>query len=354
MLRDPEVIDVRPEEQLDTVALEAYLRAHLPGAEGDFGMWQFGGGHANLTFLVRFDEREFVLRRPPLGPLPARAHDMQREYRVLSRLYDAFPLAPKALLLCTDRAVIGSDFVIEERRHGIAIRRGLPERYCDDPALAQRIGDMLVDTLADLHRVNVSAIGLDTLGKPEGFVARQLASWIDRWHVAQTHGTLDAAHLTAWLSERLPPSPVATIVHNDYKLDNMLVDADDPSRVTALLDWDMCTVGDPLMDVGYMLALWPQADEPSAWRIGTMPTWRPGFRTRAEAVARYAARTGFDITHIEWYRIFSLFRFAGILQQIYKRYVTGQTHDERFASFGFQANAIVLAATGRTKQHVSS
>ena len=342
---DPEVIDVRSEERLDLARLEPYLRAHLPNTNGAFSLRQFGGGHANLTYLVRFDEREYVLRRPPLGPVPAHAHDMRREHAVLSKLYVAFPLAPRSYHLCVDHAILGCDFVLEERKHGIAIRRDLPTRFHGDATFGKRLGHALVDTLAALHRVDVLATGLGDLGRPDGYVARQLDGWAGRWDAARTKETVDASPLVAWLRERLPHSPAATLVHNDFKLDNMLVDADDPASIRALLDWDMCTYGDPLMDLGYVLALWPEAGDPPAYRAGAMPTWREGFPTRAQVVARYAAATGFDVSHVSWYHVFNVFRFAAILQQIYKRYDAGQTHDERFAGFGTQANALIFAAS---------
>ncbi|HTX60355.1 MAG TPA: phosphotransferase family protein [Verrucomicrobiae bacterium] len=347
---DPEVIAVRAEERLDLQRLEPYLREGLGERDAPLQIAQFGGGHANLTYLIAFGEREYVLRRPPLGPVPAHAHDMRREHAVLSRLYATFPLAPRSLLLCTDHAILGVDFVVEERKHGIAIRRDLPPQFRDDPALARRIGEMLVDTLAALHGVDAAAAGLSDLGKPEGYVERQLDGWIRRWEAARTERTPAATELIAWLRERLPRSPAATIVHNDYKLDNMLVDPADPARVTALLDWDMCTLGDPLMDLGYLLALWPQAEDPPMWRNGSMPTWRPGFPTRAEATERYARRTGFDVGAVHWYYLFSIFRFAAILQQIYARFERGQTSDERFRGFGEQAAALVAAAGSEVRR----
>lgn len=344
MIDDPEVIDVRPEERLDTARLEPYLRERLH-VEGPFDLRQFGGGHANLTYLVRFGKREFVLRRPPLGPVPAHAHDMRREFEVLSKLYRVYPLAPQAFVLCTDENVIGADFLIEERKRGIAIRRDLPAHLQGDVLFAQRLGAAFVAALAALHRIDVAAAGLSGLGHPDGFVARQLEGWAKRWDAARTAHSTDATHAIEWLRETLPPSPAATLVHNDFKLDNMLVDASDPSRIAALLDWDMCTYGDPLMDVGYVLALWPEAGDPPAFRAWGMPSWRDGFPNRRELVERYAAATGFDVTHVAWYHIFNIFRFAAILQQIYKRYDAGQTHDERFAPFGDQANGLIALAT---------
>lgn len=341
---DPEVIEVRPEERLDTARLEPYLRVRLPDAEGPFSIAQFGGGHANLTYLIAFGEREYVLRRPPLGPVVASAHDMKREHAVLSNLYRAFPIAPRSYVLCTDPEVAGTEFLVEERKRGIAIRRDLPKQFRDDAALARRIGDMLVDTLADFHRVDPAAVGLGEFGRPDGYVERQLNGWAQRWEAARTQRTASAAELLSRLNSQLPKSPAVALVHNDYKLDNMLVDANDPATITALLDWDMCTRGDPLMDLGYMLALWPEAGDPPHWRTMGMPTWRDGFPTRAEATERYTRRSGFDTSAIHWYYVFNIFRFAAILQQIYVRFERGQTTDERFASFGDLANALIATA----------
>jgi aminoglycoside phosphotransferase (APT) family kinase protein len=344
MSADPEVIEVREEERLPLEHLDTYLRGHLEGADGPFTVRQFGGGHANLTYLIAFGDREWVLRRPPLGPVAKAAHDMRREHAVLSKLYASFPLAPRSFLLCTDPAVIGSDFVIEERKHGMAIRRDVPSALQGDASFAQRLGEAFIRTLADLHRVDVEAAGLDGLGKPDGYLQRQLDGWASRWEAAQTAHSADASPLLAWMREHQPSSPAAAIVHNDFKLDNMLVAPDEPSRITALLDWDMCTYGDPLMDLGYVLALWPEAGDPPAFRAWGMPTWRDGFPNRAGVVQRYAELTGFDVSHVHWYHVFNIFRFAAILQQIYKRYDAGQTHDERFAPFGDQANGLIHVA----------
>jgi aminoglycoside phosphotransferase (APT) family kinase protein len=346
---DPEVIAIRPEEWIAVERLEPYLRERLHEPKAPFDIAQFGGGHANLTYLLRFGEREYVLRRPPLGPVAERAHDMRREYRVLSRLYRAFTLAPRAYVLCTDHGIIGADFVVEERKMGIAIRRDLPEAFQSDSLFCQRMGEMLVDTLAALHGVDAASVDLGDLGRPDNYVQRQLMGWLERWEAAKTAKSVPTETLGAWLSQHRPVSPAATLVHNDFKLDNLLLDARDPATPTAVLDWDMCTLGDPLMDLGYLLTLWPEAGDPAMWRLWGMPTWRDGFPTRAQAIERYAQKTGFDVSAIEWYRVFNVFRFAVILQQIYQRFERGQTHDQRFASFGEQANTLVLAASALTE-----
>jgi aminoglycoside phosphotransferase (APT) family kinase protein len=338
-LEGAELIDQRPDERLDMSRLDPYLRAHLPGAEGPLSVRQFGGGKANLTYLLRFGSSEFVLRRPPLGPIPPGAHDMRREHRVLSVLYRRYPLAPKSLLLYEDDSIIGAVFVVEERRRGFVIRDDIPREFAGRPDLNRRIGEALIDALADLHLVPPDAVGLSDLGRPEGYVERQLAGWSRRWHAA--HGGEEAERSAAamtpvldWLGAHLPESGSAALLHNDYRLDNCLLDTADPGRIEAVLDWDMCTQGDPLADLGYALNYWVEPCDPTEWReIAAMPTWRDGFPSRAEAIARYAARTGFDVGTVGWHQVFAAFKLAVIIQQIYIRFVRGQTQDQRFRHY---------------------
>jgi aminoglycoside phosphotransferase (APT) family kinase protein len=328
-----DTIDVRPGEALETERLEPYLREHLPGADGPFEVRQFGGGHANLTYLLRFGEREFVLRRPPYGPLPKGGHDMKREFRVLSKLYATFPLAPRAYVLCTDHEVIGADFVVMERRNGVVIRRNLPAFFDRNEPGRRALSENFVDTLAALHSVDYEAAGLADLGKPEGYLARQLSGWTDRWHAAATDDRADASDLIARLAADPPVSGAPGLVHNDFKLDNAIVGTDDPTKLVAVLDWDMCTIGDPLTDLGNVLGLWLEPGDPPGFGSSTMPTDVPGFFTRAGVIARYAEKTGRDCSRAAWYHAFSVFRYAVIAQQIYARFVRGQTQDERFRNF---------------------
>ena len=350
-LEAAELIDERPDEHLDTTRLEPYLRANLPGAEGSLSVRQFGGGKANLTYLLRFAENEFVLRRPPLGPIPPGAHDMRREHRVLSGLHRRFPLAPHSLLLCEDESIVGAVFQIIERRHGFVIRDDIPELFTNQPELNRRIGFALVDALADLHLVPPAAVGLGDLGRPEGYVERQLQGWVKRWQAAQ--GGPEAADaengmapVLDWLGRTLPQSGAAALLHNDYRLDNCLLDTADPTKIVAVMDWDMCTQGDPLADLGYVLNYWVEPGDPVEWReIAAMPTWRDGFPSRAAAAQRYAASTGFDVAAVGWHQVFAAFKLAVIIQQIYIRWVRGQTQDLRFRSYG--RRVLGLAAKAR-------
>jgi aminoglycoside phosphotransferase (APT) family kinase protein len=339
---DPELIVPRSGEGLALERLEPFLRERLEATDGEFGLRQFQGGHANLTYLVRFGDTEYVLRRPPLGPLAPGSHDMQREFRVLSKLYRRFPLAPRSHLYCDDESIIGAPFQIMDRRHGIVIRNRLPTMEADGPELRRRIGEMMVDVLAALHGVDRDAAGLGGLGHPEGFVQRQLRGWSDRWQAAAHEDNAEMAKLIAWLERRQPATHHVSLLHNDYKLDNMLVDAEDPAIPVAILDWDMCTSGDALMDLGYLLNQWVEPDDDPAWiEWAAMPTWQPGFARRDEVIERYCRRSGFDVDNIQWYYAFSVMKFAVIIQQIYIRYRRGQTVDARFAHYDKRAASFV-------------
>src|SRR5438477_5249813 len=357
-LEAAELINERPDERLDTTRLEPYLRERLEGVVGPLSARQFGGGKANLTYLIQFGDREFVLRRPPLGPIPPGAHDMRREHRVLSVLYRRYLLAPKSLLLCEDEGIIGAVFIVEERRHGFVIRDDIPPEFAGRPDLNRRIGFGLIDALADLHLVPPAEVGLGDLGRPQGYVERQLSGWVRRWQAAQGGEQADCAAtemqpVLDWLGQNLPASGGAALLHNDYRLDNCLLDTADPGRIEAVLDWDMCTQGDPLADLGYMLNYWVEPGADPEWRdIASMPTWRDGFPSRADAIARYAARTGFDVGPILWHQVFAAFKLAVIIQQIYIRFVRGQTQDQRF--WYYYRRVLGLAAKARLLAGLSS
>jgi aminoglycoside phosphotransferase (APT) family kinase protein len=296
---------------------------------------QFPGGHSNLTYQVGFGTTELVVRRPPLGPVPPTAHDMAREYRWLSAVHPAFPLAPRAYALCEDPSIIGSVFYVMERRHGIVVRDEEPLLIGNRPAVRREVSLALIDALADLHGIDIAAAGLTHLGKPHGFVERQVRGWTDRWRRSKTSEVPDMEVLARWLLESLPPNPARpTIVHGDFKLDNLMLDAADPRRLVAVFDWEMAALGDPLVDLGILLAYWassaPAGPRDSLATVTTLPGWL----TPDELVERYAARSGRDLTTLKFFEVFALFKIAVVIQQIYFRFVTGQTHDPRFANFG--------------------
>ncbi len=317
----------------------------MPGAGGLLDVEQFPGGHSNLTYLLRYGSREFVMRRPPLGPVAPKAHDMAREHRVLNALWPVFPPAPRPYLLCEDTTVIGAPFYVMERRRGIVIRREWPRELGEAPATRRRISEAVVETMVALHAVDYAAIGLESLGRPEGFVERQIKGWVERWEQAKDREVPPLTEVAAWLTLRIPRSTAATLVHGDLKLDNTMLDPKDPGRVVAVLDWEMCTTGDPLVDLGQLLCYWAETGDPyprseSVVQVTTLP----GFLTRDEIVERYAAGTRRDVSRIAFYEVFALFKVAVVVQQIYIRWKRGQTKDERFAGMGARVEALAEAA----------
>lgn len=353
---------MRAGEELPEEALGNYLRAQLPEeitAGQTMQLAQFPGGHSNLTYLVKFGDKEFVLRRPPVGPVAPTAHDMPREYRMLAAIHPVFPLAPKPYVLCEDASVIGVPFYLMERRRGIIVRRDIPAEMGDDVSLRRRVSESLVDALADLHAIDIEKNNLMHLGKPVGFVARQVKGWSDRWARAKTTDVPEMENLVEWLRDRMPPDPVRpTLLHNDYKLDNVILDANNPARLVAILDWEMCALGDPLVDLGLLLCYWSQKGDSEARREAISGvTVLPGWCSRSEVVERYAVRTGIDVSNIVYYEVLALFKLTVVIQQIYYRYYVGQTHDERFAEFGKRVAGLAeagwdLAQTGATDDYL--
>jgi aminoglycoside phosphotransferase (APT) family kinase protein len=343
---DHDTIPVREGEAPDAGALAAYLREHLPQVpDAALQVRQFPSGASNLTYLVRAGGWEAVLRRPPLGPVPPKAHDMPREAEILRRLHPVFPLAPEPYLVCDDPAVLGAPFYLMERRRGVVLDQAVPPELAGVPELGRRVAEGMVDTLVRLHAVDPRAAGLEALGRPEGFLERQAAGWIGRWEQAATEPIAQVEPLGRWLAANVPASPAATLIHNDFKLNNLLLDPGDPGRVTAVLDWEMATVGDPLFDLGVSLGYWVEAADPAPLR-DLLPTVTvlPGFPPRAELVRRYAERSGRDVGSLDWYLTFAYFKLAVIVQQIHARWVRGQTRDPRFASFGERARTLVVHA----------
>jgi aminoglycoside phosphotransferase (APT) family kinase protein len=348
----PELIDVRPDERLDEATLCDYLKGRLPGADPPLAVRQFGGGHANLTYLLRFGAgegaTEYVLRRPPLGPVAKHSHDMHREFRALSRLWRSFDKAPRAFLYCSDPAVIGADFLVMERRHGVVVRDRVPPEFGGglDPEANRRLSLAVIDTLAEFHAVEPARVGLEDLGHPAGFLERQVKGWAERGLRARTEDEPVADEVARWLLTNLPASPPPTLVHNDWKLDNMAIAPDDPGRCVAVYDWDMCTLGDPLCDLGTLLGLWSDPGEAAAGS-NPMPTQTPGFLSREAAARRYAERSGVDARAIDYYIVFGTFKMGVVLQQIYVRFHRGQTQDRRFAGLGQLARGLYQLAADR-------
>jgi aminoglycoside phosphotransferase (APT) family kinase protein len=343
-----DLIEVRPDERFDLGSFVAWAReqADLPDDRPE--VRQFSNGRANLTYLLRYPERDLVLRRPPLGPVAEGSHDMSREFRVLSRLWRSFPLAPRAIALCDDASVIGSDFFVMERLDGVVVKEQVPELFGggQDASANRKLSEVVIDTLARLHSVDPSRCDLDDLGHPEGFIVRQVDGWSRRWEAARDEPDEIADEVAGWLSDSVPDSPPPTLIHNDWRLDNMAISPSDPGVCVAVYDWDMATRGDPLADVGTLMATWYDPGEaPST--LNPMPTDVPGWLSRADALSRYQRRSGRDLSDIDWYVVFGTWKLGVVLQQIYIRWKRGQTRDPRFEALGEGARRLFELAAER-------
>jgi aminoglycoside phosphotransferase (APT) family kinase protein len=322
---------VRKGEELNLGTLTKFLRGKIDGIGKGIEVEQFPGGHSNLTYLLRIGGHEYVLRRAPMGPVAPKAHDMVREFRILQAVHPHFPPAPKVYVVCEDAGLIGAPFFLMERRRGIVLRTQLPPEVAEWDNYASRISVAFIDCLVQLHTIDVRKHGLDALGKPQGFVERQVKGWSERWERARTEPSPEMDRVMAWLIQTVPPSGEPTLVHNDFKLDNVMVDSGSPDRIEAVLDWEMTTVGDPLCDLGLTLCYWSSTLVPGTSLQAI--TTGPGWYSRDQFVARYAEKTGRDLSALPWHEAFGVFKLAVILQQIYFRFWRGQTSDERFRHF---------------------
>ncbi len=328
----------RKGEALDLGKLEPYLREHLPEVREPIEVEQFPSGFSNLTYLLRSGDFEFVLRRPPFGNRVKSAHDMGREFRVLDKLCKVYPQAPRPFLYCDDESVLDAPFYVMERRRGVILRKEPPPGLELTPVIAARLSESFIDNLATLHNLDYRAAGLAELGKPEGYVERQVTGWVKRYQKAQTDTWEELDRVAAWLHAHMPEESGAALVHrvalvhNDYKYDNLVLDPNDLTRIVAVLDWEMCTLGDPLMDLGTTLAYWTEAGDDPRWRAaGFGPTAVPGSLSRRQLAEQYALATGLDVSNLTFYFCFGLFKLAAVVQQIYYRFFHGHTKDPRFA-----------------------
>jgi aminoglycoside phosphotransferase (APT) family kinase protein len=336
---------VRTEDAFDVGAVDAWLRgtdvAQL--GEGPPQVRQFAGGASNLTYLLRYPARDLILRRPPAGTKASSAHDMAREHRFQAALKPVFPYVPTMVALCTDHSVLGSDFYVMERVDGVIPRAQMPPEIGADPQLMARLGARFVDLLVELHAVDPGAAGLAELGRGAGYVRRQVEGWSERYRRAKTWNVPSFERTMRWLDAQQPDDAGACVIHNDFRLDNMVLDRtdDDPLRVRAVLDWELATIGDPLMDLGSSLAYWVQADDGLAGRLFLrQPSNLPGMPTRAQIVARYGEQSGRSIEAWAFYEVFGLFRLAVIAQQIYYRFHHKQTRNPAFKRFWVAAHLL--------------
>ena len=328
--------EVREEDAFDLARVDAFLKQHIEGLQGTPTVKQFPGGASNLTYLLSYAQRELVLRRPPRGAKAKSAHDMLREARVMSALKASYPYVPAILARCDDDSVIGQDFYVMERLRGTILRRDLPADFGLDRDGVRALCLGFIDRLIELHQVDATQPGLSELGRGEGYIARQIAGWSERWRQSATEGSDPCEDIIAWLQSQQPRRDNAScVIHNDFRFDNVVLATDHPLDIVGVLDWELATVGDPLMDLGSSLAYWVQADDdPTFQSFRRQPTHEAGMLTRHQVVAYYGERTGMDVSRWRFYEIFGLFRLMVIIQQIYRRYALGQTTNPQFAGFG--------------------
>jgi len=324
---------VRQGEELDLDALHAYLRERVPDLAGKLTVQQFPGGHSNLTYLLRMGDRELVLRRPPFGKKIQSAHDMGREYRILSHLAEVYDRAPRPLVYCEDGSVLGAPFYVMERIKGVILRARVPEGADLNAAVMQGLSENFVDNLVELHAIDYDTIGLAVFGRPAGYVKRQIEGWSKRYQDARTDAIADVERVATWLAGNMPEEAGASLIHGDYKYDNLLLDPGDLTRIIGVLDWEMATIGDPLMDLGTSLAYWVDPNDPDELQaLAFGLTTLPGNLNRRELVQRYAQQSGRDVGDGLYYYVYGLFKVVVIAQQIYARHKAGFSQDQRFAA----------------------
>jgi aminoglycoside phosphotransferase (APT) family kinase protein len=330
---------VRPGEALDVAAVDGWLKAEVPSLRGAPQVTQYAGGASNWTYRLEYENRDLILRRPPAGTKAKSAHDMAREHRVQQALRPVFPAVPAMVALCQDPTVIGVDFYVMERIAGLIPRKELPPGLVLDEAQRRALCCALVDKLVELHRVDPAAIGLASLGRGPGYPRRQIEGWVDRYRKARTWNVGAFEGVRAWLEAHIPDDAGTCVIHNDWRLDNVVLAPEEPTRIIGVLDWELSTVGDPLMDLGCALAYWVEAGDDRLLRaLRRQPTHLPGMLTRKEVVARYFEQSGRAPVDFTFYEVYGLYRLCGIAQQIYFRYFHKQTRNPAFRWFWIWVN----------------
>lgn len=325
---------VREGESLNLRHVDFYMKRQFPSLNGELTIKQFEGGASNLTYLLQYPNREFILRRPPFGTIAKSAHNMMREANIMQALQPLFPFVPKVFEQCSDESVMGAEFYIMERLEGIIPRKDMPAELDLDFSRTRSFCLDVIDKLVELHQVDYEDAGLESIGKGEGYVARQVSGWSDRYQKSHTEDAASFTEVMAWLKEKQPEDIKSCLIHNDFRLDNLVLKPDQSLEIIGVLDWEMATIGDPLMDLGNTLAYWVQADDEPAFRMTRrQPTHLEGMLTRKEVVAYYLEKTGIKIKSFDFYEVYGLFRLAAIIQQIYYRYYHGHTSDARFKDF---------------------
>ena len=334
---------------IDLAGVRRFLGEHVRVGDGPLTVELIAGGMSNLTYALTSAAGSWVLRRPPLGHVLPTAHDMTREYTVLTALRESGVPVPRTLALCTDPAVTGAPFYLMERCEGIVPHETLPPGYAETAAERRRMCEALVETLARLHRVDWQAVGLGEFGRPAGFVARQVRRWGEQWDRSKTRELPDLERLRALLAAQVPESPPPAIVHGDYRLGNLMFAADDPGQIVAIFDWEMSTIGDPLTDLGWLCCYWAEPDDPpevAAALQPFLPMLAPGFMTRAELADRYADLSGLPVKDIDFYTALASFKLAVVCEGIHARYLASETRGDGFDLMGDRVPHLVRLALG--------
>lgn len=341
-------IEVRDGEALDIDAIDAVLKAAIPGLSGTATVTQYPSGASNLTYAVDYPERRLVLRRPPFGTKPKSGHDMFREYRIMRDLKPVFGAVPNVLLYSDDESIIGSEFYVMDRVDGHILHK-IPKSWSWGETQTRALCEDFWGKLCDLHTLDVDAAGLSDFGRPEGYVERQIKGWNKRWNRVLTDDVPHYEDIQAWLDDNIPAETGHVgVLHGDFRIDNCILNPDDPTRIDAVIDWEISALGDPLMDLGNTLAYWVQADDPPHMQLTVrQPSRDKGMMTRAEVLEFYSKRTGYDVSDMAYYYVYGIWRLAVIIQQLYYRYVDGSTQDPRFKDYGKMVMA--LAETAREK-----
>lgn len=341
---------IRAGEELDTSRLLQYLRAQLPTLDGPLVIEQFPAGFSNLTYLLRIGDRELVLRRPPVGAKIKSAHDMGREYRILSHLHPLYKKVPLPLLFCQDESLLGAPFYVMERVRGVILRAQPPKDLTLSPDTMRRLSISFIENMIEIHEVDYEAAGLGDLGSSQGYITRQIEGWTKRYYNARTDEVAAVERLASWLINHVPQdSSFSSLIHNDYKYDNLVLSPDNLAEVVAVLDWEMATIGDPLMDLGTSLGYWVEPTDSEEWqRFGFVLTALPGNLSRGELLDYYAKRTGREARDAVFFYAYGLLKIAVIVQQIFFRYRKGLTKDPRFAGL----DKLVLACGNQARRAI--
>ena len=329
-------VDVRESVALDVGVIDAELKKHIDGLEGTPDIKLYPSGASNLTYAIDYPGRRLVLRRPPFGYIPKGGHNMWREYRIMRDLKPVFGAVPDVLLYQDDEeSVLGKEFYVMDRVDGHIVHLEIPEDWGWDAARTRELCENFFGKLCDLHTVDYKAAGLEDFGKPDGYVERQITGWNRRWEKAWTDNVEMFEDVQQWLVDNMPAdSGTASILHGDYRIDNCILDPADPTRINAVLDWEICAIGDPLMDLGNTLTYWIEADDPQMMKMTVrQPSMAPGMMTRREILDFYSDRTGIDVTGFNYYYVQGIWRLAVVIQQLYKRFHDGATDDPRFANY---------------------